>query len=433
MNKIIIALAIFLLTAGVCSADNYCGGIPLTTVQEGVVSGGVFNDSYHFDGDQVNYNPITIDHTFTLPSFENVEWAMLMTTVYCGHMQKNYQGTANVTFNGDVLGNETLNVPFVYIYNIITGGIGGNDNSAFPGHGTNEPYKMVNDHVNRVTSDYIMWYDVTSLVQAGSNTASVHTDQITSNFDGRIKLITLIVAYNDDSGKKIYYWVNKGHDADPSYGEYLMDPPEDYIGSTDFAASLSGQVQDASLTVVHMASKDGSYTFNDISLLSGTPQGEYSGSNTWDVTSIFNPGGTNTLTYDRLGPFYKIPLGILTASVIPSTPVEIDIKPGTLPNSINLGSQGTVPVAIFSTTSFDATTVDPMTVTLASASVRLKGQGTPAASSVDVDDDGLLDLVVHVSTEALALSSGDTEATLQGETYNGENIEGTDYVRIVPE
>jgi len=118
MNKIIIALAIFLLTAGVCSADNYCGGIPLTTVQEGVVSGGVFTESYHYDGDQVNYNPITIDHTFTLPSFENVEWAMLMTTVYSGHMQNNYQGMANVTFNGDVLGNETLNVSFVYIYNI---------------------------------------------------------------------------------------------------------------------------------------------------------------------------------------------------------------------------------------------------------------------------------------------------------------------------
>ena len=72
MKEIIIALAIFLLTVGVCSADNYCGGMPLTTVQEGLVSGGVFNDSYYYNGDQVNYNPITIDKTFTLPNFENV-------------------------------------------------------------------------------------------------------------------------------------------------------------------------------------------------------------------------------------------------------------------------------------------------------------------------------------------------------------------------
>ena len=439
MNRIIFALAIFLLMAGVCSADNYVGGMPLTTVKEGVVSGGVFNDSYYYNiGDQDWYNPITIDETFTLPDYTDIEWAMLLTTVYCGHMQSNYQGTANVTFNDVVLGNETLDVPFQFMK------WGGNDNSAFLGHSTGEPYKIVNDHMNRVTSDYMMWYDVTSLVQAGSNNASVHTQSLTAPFsgpgvvfDGRIKLITLIVAYNDDSGNEIYYWVNKGHDVD-SYrldevdlytGEVLHN---DYIGSTDFAASLPSGEYDASLTVVHMASSDGTYTFNGISLPSGMPQGEYSGSNTWDVTSIFNPGGTNTMTYDRVDAYYKIPLGILTVQVIPSTPVTIDIKPGSDPNSINLGSGGTVPVAIFSTETFDATTVDPMTVTLASASVKLRGQGTPAASSVDVNGDGLLDLVVHVSTKALELSSGDTEATLQGITYDGENIEGTDFVRIVP-
>jgi len=429
MNKIIIALAIFLLTAGVCSADNYVGGMPLTTVQEGVVSGGVFSDSCYCDTtspNQESYQPNTIDKTFTLPSFTDVEWAMLMTTVYCAHMQQNRQGTANVTFNNVVLGNETLDVPFTYIR------WGGNDNSFFPPNGDNEPYKIVNDHVNRVTSDYMMWYNVTDLVQEGDNTASVHTDQIDTNFDGRIKLITLIVAYNDDSGNKIYYWVNKGHDVDTSYGEYLLDPPEDYIGSTNFAASLSSQLQDASLTVVHMASRDGSYTFNGNNLPSGTPQGSYSGSNTWDVTSIFNPGSTNTLTYDREGPFYKIPLGILTARVIPLTPVTIDIKPGSSLNTINLGSNGVVPVAIFSTETFDATSVDPLTVTLASASVKMKGQGTPTTSIKDVDGDGLLDLVVHVSTEALALSLTDTEATLEGKTYDGENIEGTDSIRIVP-
>lgn len=42
--------------------------------------------------------------------------------------------------------------------------------------------------------------------------------------------------------------------------------------------------------------------------------------------------------------------------------VTIDIKPGSYPNSINLGSNGNVLVAIFSTEDFDATTVDPLTV-----------------------------------------------------------------------
>ena len=409
MNKIIIALAIFLLTAGVCSADNYCGGMPLTTVKEGVVSGGVFNESYYYNGDQAIYKPNTIDKTFTLPSFENVEWAMLLTTVYCGNMQRNYQGTANVTFNNVVLGNETLNVPFMYMR------WGGNNNSAFDGHDTGEPYKMVNYHINRVTSDYKMWYDVTDLVEAGDNTASVHTDQIDRNFDGRIKLITLIVAYNDDSGNEIYYWVNKGHDVDNYYY------PDDYIGSTDFAASLSGQVQDASLTVVHMASTDGSYTFNGNSLPSGTPQGSYSGSNTWDVTSIFNPGGTNTMTYDRVGPFYKIPLGILTVQVNPSIPVIIDIKPARL----DLNSSGILKAYITMPEGYNVTVEDinVSTVTCEGAPVFGDGNVIPGKQALEVKFN-IPDLEDVPTGDAVML-------TVKGNLFDGTPFEGSNTLKVV--
>lgn len=112
--------------------------------------------------------------------------------------------------------------------------------------------------------------------------------------------------------------------------------------------------------------------------------------------------------------------------------VSIDIKPGTFPNSINLGSGGTVPVAILSTSTFDATSVDPGTVTLASAPVQLKGKGMPMASTEDVNADGLPDLVVHVSTEALQPSESDMSAVLAGQTLDGTPILGTDSVRVVP-
>ena len=112
--------------------------------------------------------------------------------------------------------------------------------------------------------------------------------------------------------------------------------------------------------------------------------------------------------------------------------VGIDIKPGEYPNSINLGSNGVVPVAILSSPSFNATQVDPLTVTLAGARVALRGRGTPMVDQKDVNDDGLLDLVVHVETEALELSEEDTEAVLLGRTYAGVNIKGVDSVRIVP-
>jgi hypothetical protein len=114
------------------------------------------------------------------------------------------------------------------------------------------------------------------------------------------------------------------------------------------------------------------------------------------------------------------------------TPVDIDIKPGSFPNSINLGSNGNVPVAIFSTTAFDATTVDPTTVTLADAGVKVRGNGLAQASEQDVNEDGLLDLVVHIDTEGLQLTEGDEQATLEGRTSHGDAIQGSDSVRVVP-
>ncbi len=111
--------------------------------------------------------------------------------------------------------------------------------------------------------------------------------------------------------------------------------------------------------------------------------------------------------------------------------VEIDIKPGSFPNSINLGSDGKVPVAIISKSDFDATQVNPISVTLAGASVKLKGKGTPMASFEDINNDNLMDVIVHVDTSTLQLSSSDIEAILEGETYDGKRFRGKDSVRIV--
>ena len=46
--------------------------------------------------------------------------------------------------------------------------------------------------------------------------------------------------------------------------------------------------------------------------------------------------------------------------------------------------------------------------------------------------DGLLELVLHESTEALQLSPTDTIAVLDGKTFNEEAIRGTDSVRVIP-
>jgi len=151
----------------------------------------------------------------------------------------------------------------------------------------------------------------------------------------------------------------------------------------------------------------------------------------WDLAAAGSLEGT----IYAIGGYSYNPYG-RTNTVLAYSPVRIvniDIKPGSDPNSINLGSQGNVPVAIFSSPDFDATNIDPLTLTLAGASVKLKGKGTPMTSFEDINEDGLIDIVVHVDTTALELSLGDTEAVLEGETYDGVRIRGTDTVRIVNE
>jgi len=106
------------------------------------------------------------------------------------------------------------------------------------------------------------------------------------------------------------------------------------------------------------------------------------------------------------------------------TPVDIDIKPGSTPNSINLKSKGVVPVAVLSTNSFDACTIDPATVTFAGADpVRWKCK--------DIDDDGDMDMLLHFKTQELNLDQSSTEAVLAGDTTGDVHIKGKDSVRIV--
>jgi len=109
--------------------------------------------------------------------------------------------------------------------------------------------------------------------------------------------------------------------------------------------------------------------------------------------------------------------------------VGIDIKPGSDPNSINLGSHGVVPVAILGSAVFDAITIDPLTVTLSGAGVKTKGN---SGSLEYVNGDGYLDLVVHVCTDQFALIDGATEAVLDAYTYTGLPLTGSDVIRTVP-
>ena len=90
-------------------------------------------------------------------------------------------------------------------------------------------------------------------------------------------------------------------------------------------------------------------------------------------------------------------------------------------------------MAILSSGTFDAMTVDPDTITLASASIKLVGKSERAlAHAEDVNWDGLLDLVSQVVTEQLLLEAGDSIAVLEATTFDGIDIRGEDSVNIIP-
>jgi hypothetical protein len=113
--------------------------------------------------------------------------------------------------------------------------------------------------------------------------------------------------------------------------------------------------------------------------------------------------------------------------------VAIDIKPGSFPNSINLGSAGVTPVAILSDSTFDATQIDPATVSLAGAQVKLIGKGKKySCGAQDINDDGLLDLVCHVVTAQFSIEPGSSVAVLEAKTFGGQAIRGEDSINIVP-
>lgn len=108
--------------------------------------------------------------------------------------------------------------------------------------------------------------------------------------------------------------------------------------------------------------------------------------------------------------------------------VGLDIKPGSVPNSINTRSKGVIPVAILSTATFDATSIDPRSVTFGpGAATEAHGRG----HIEDVNGDTIQDLVLHFSTQQSGLAVGDTQACVDGKTYGGAPIHGCDTVRIV--
>lgn len=128
---------------------------------------------------------------------------------------------------------------------------------------------------------------------------------------------------------------------------------------------------------------------------------------------------------------FEFGFDILVGGEAAATPVNIDIKPGNKHNNFNPLSSGRIWVAILS----DITPESPFDP-LSQVDIPTVQFGPDAAKAIrhkarDVNRDGLDDLLLQFQIRETGIACGETEATLTGETFGGQQFSGTDLMNTV--
>jgi outer membrane protein assembly factor BamB len=128
-------------------------------------------------------------------------------------------------------------------------------------------------------------------------------------------------------------------------------------------------------------------------------------------------------------------VGVGQAHLFEFTPVAntvaIDIKPGDRKNKVNPKSRGGIWVALLSDTNPESPFDPPSQVDIPTVDFGPDGAKVIGHKVKDTNKDGLGDLLLRFKISETGIACGDTEAILTGETFGGQSITGTDFIKTV--
>jgi hypothetical protein len=311
VNKKILVISIFILivlSIGAVSAEDADDAIASSdddavledsgSTSSGTASGGV---------DVVTENPWATSGQleYDIPAnAKTIKSADVYVNVYGGSASPTYGANANITITTE------------------NGGPTKYNESLWTDKGTTDgAVYTVNNHTTKCYSDYMIHYNITSLLTGLNGTKlSIKVDTFKMgnlSFDGRIKLIGLVFAYNDDSDNEtISYWINDNQLWTKS--------------NTTLDFDTAGKSGVSTLTNVVLSSGDGTYTVNDKRLIDviSHESGNYYQYNKWDVSKYmevtkntsFNVAYAGSSAYGSI----KNVLSVLTINDIKS---DISVAP----------------------------------------------------------------------------------------------------------
>jgi len=128
----------------------------------------------------------------------------------------------------------------------------------------------------------------------------------------------------------------------------------------------------------------------------------------------------------------------------PALAVNVDIKPSSCPNPVNVKSSGVLPIAILGTDDVNVITIDPTSIRLAGVEPLRSSYEDVAGPVSDANDcncteegpDGFLDLTLKFKTQRIVEAIGDVnhgdvlELELTGVLFDETPIEGADCILI---